>query len=135
MNSIETPVPTKPRFANVASWLVRSGLLLWGGFWAFFVIAAGSTDMRAGLPNTLPVIIAWLVSLTMLIVVAWRWPRVGGLILIAAAAASAMYFRYPNTWVLLSLPPAILGVANVLVGSCCRKGGKPPVSQAGRMPR
>jgi hypothetical protein len=112
---------------NIAAWAARGGLLLWAGFWAYFVLAVGISDIKDGLAGTLPVILTWLVALAALVGLAWRWPRLGGLVIIAAGVGSALYFRYPGNFVLLAGPAVLLGGLIALVG---RPGG-----QAGRMPR
>lgn len=126
MNAVPQSVAGS-RVQAIAPWAVRGGLLLWGGFWAWFVLAVGIGDIRSGLAGTAPVMAAWFVSLTALVAAAWRWPRLGGLALIVSGIGAAYFFQHPAPWLMLSLPAVVLGGLSVLIGrNAC---------QAGRMPR
>ncbi len=95
-------------------WGPRLACLAWAGFWAWFVVVVGVSDIRSGLHGTGAVMAAWLAGLGALTFTLWRWPRIGGLVFIAAAIAAAVYFASPGARLLLSLPALVIGAAAVL---------------------
>lgn len=102
MNPTDRALP----FSRVLRFLVRVLLLSWAAFWAWFVVAVSLGEEPAP-PLWIP--LAWLVVLAALVTLGWRWPRVGGLVLIAAGVAAALGFRNPGAQALLAAPAVALG--------------------------
>jgi hypothetical protein len=101
-----TPVPhVLPRLAR---YTVRGLLLAWAGFWAWFVVAVSLGESPAP-PPWIPV--TWLASLATAVVLCWRWPAIGGGVLVAAGLVSAAYFDHPGARALLAAPAVALGLA------------------------
>jgi hypothetical protein len=103
-----------PTAARVARGTLRIALLLWAGCWACFVLAVSYGGAEAPPPTWIPLL--WLVSLTGLVFLCWRWPRWGGLVLIGAALWSATYFTHTGARALLAAPALALGLGCLLTG-------------------
>jgi hypothetical protein len=100
--------------------LLRLALVLWAGFWAWFVIAASLGEPPPP-PWWIPA--AWLAGLGALVLLAWRRPAVGGLALAAAALASAVEFDRWDTRALLALPALALGLGFLALAWTGRRMG------------
>lgn len=109
--SLSVPAPARwPRF------LLRGLLVVWAGFWAWFVLM-----VTFGEPPPPPwwIPAAWLTGLAVLVGTGWKWPAAGGLLLVAAGLWTGWYF--PGTWALLAAPALALGIGNLLVGVLSRR--------------
>lgn len=65
-------------------WVVRAGLLAWAGFWGWFAAAVVIGEARGGERGGIPYAAALIVILAGLLFAAFRWPRLGGALLVAA---------------------------------------------------
>lgn len=88
--------------------VARALLIVWAGFWAWFVISATLGDPEP-VPWWIPT--AWLSSLATLVVLGWRWPAIGGMALVTAGVWAAWYFADPGARTLLAAPAIVLGIA------------------------
>lgn len=105
-------------------WSAFIGLAILTGFWAVFALASGAEEYGGGIyglirnsPNAIP----WVVLIGVL-VLAWRYPFVGGLIYVGAGVFTLLFFKtYQDavTFVLITLPYLGLGAALAWAG---RKG-------------
>lgn len=86
---------------------LRGLLLLWAGFWAWFVVAVSLGEAPAP-PWWIPA--AWLASLAGLVVLCWRWPALGGALLVAAGLWAGVYFASSGARALLAAPAVALGL-------------------------
>lgn len=84
-------------------------LIVWAGFWAWFVLSATLGDAQP-VPWWIPT--AWLSSLATLVLLGWRWPALGGAALVASGVWAAWYFANPGARTLLAAPAIVLGVAS-----------------------
>ena len=97
-------------------WGSRTATLAWAGFWAWFVVATVVGEVRHGQTAGVPIMAGWLVALTGLTVGVWRWPRIGGPVLMAAAVGAAVFFANPWAQLLLALPAFLVGAAAAVDG-------------------
>lgn len=94
-------------------------LLLWAGFWLWFSISdVISEPTLAWQPYT------FIGSLVALSLIAWKVPKVGGVLLVAAGLFAGYYFN--NIWArgMLALPAMIIGAARV--AAACRPASTLP---------
>lgn len=98
---------------RIVLYVVRGLLLLWAGFWTWFVLMTLVSEGLGGWPYAL----RFLGPLAATVVVAWLWPRIGGLLLMLGAAFAAWYSDNAGARILLALPAALCGVACVLAGA------------------
>ena len=102
------PWSPSPRLVIAA----RVLLLVWAGFWTYFVIGASITGGATSIPYA-----SWVLGiLTGLCVCAWFRPRLGGRLLLVAGVASALFFRDGFTSLTLTVPAFILGLAFFQIG-------------------
>ena len=106
---------SRPSFASLPVLRAAHGalLVLWAGFWAWFVVAVSLGEKPAP-PWWVPA--AWLVGLGGLTAAGLLRPQVGGALLCAAGAFCAVYFRNPWAELMLAAPALLLGVGAVLIG-------------------
>lgn len=92
---------------------IRGLVLAWAGFWAWFVVT-----VSIGEPPSPPLWIptAWLASLTVLVVLCWKRPVLGGLALLASGIGAAAVFDDPGARALLAAPAIVLGLACLASG-------------------
>jgi hypothetical protein len=116
--------PPQPDIGGrVLRWVPRIAVTVWAGFWGWFVLMAGSSDLRQGLAGTGPILAAWLGGLATLVIAVWARPRLGGILMVAAGVAAAYLFPRTDTRLILALPAGVIGLAALLS------------PHAGRMPR
>jgi hypothetical protein len=112
-------MPTPSSWRHRALRLAVRGLLtVWAGFWTWFVLAVSLGESPRP-PAWIPVV--WLASLALLVVLAWRWPRLGGIVLVAAGAGAAFYFPNPGARALLAAPAVGLGLGCLVQGWGARR--------------
>lgn len=109
----------------MSRWAMRNAArciaVLWAGFWTWFCIASAIGE-RQGLAGALmhQVPAAVMVASVLL---AWRWPRVGGALLVAEAlfVASPVWVHFsPGRFLVLGLPPLVAGIFFLISGSPSR---------------
>lgn len=104
---------SQPPKASPALTIARVLLVLWAGFWAWFVASVGLSE---GLFSS-PYPATGLALLAVLVAAAWRKPVLGGLLLLAFAAFSAYLFRAGAQALLgVSLPALLLGLSFLVLG-------------------
>ena len=100
--------------SRILRWVPRVGVLAWAGFWGWFVLMVGSSDIHQGLKGTGWVMAAWFASLIALVAGVWIKPRVGGLMMLAAAMVCVYLFRGPDqTHLILTLPAVLIGLSSL----------------------
>lgn len=114
-----SPFVTIP-FPRLFRFLQRLLLVAWAGFWAWFVLAVSFGD-EAPPPWWIP--LAWLGALAALVALCWRWPKVGGLVLVAAGLWAGVYFDNSGARTLLAMPAVALGLASLALGWSARSVG------------
>jgi hypothetical protein len=96
-------------FASLGFWAVRAMLLVWAGFWLWFIIASANGD---------PGGIYWRLLFggiaAALAAISWFWQRVGGVLMVATAMSAAWYFHSPSAYTMLALPAAAIGLLLIL---------------------
>jgi hypothetical protein len=89
-------------------------LLCWAGFWAWFVVAVSIGEPPSP-PFWIP--LAWLGSLTALVVLSWKRSTLGGLALITAGFGAALFFPDAGARALLAAPAIALGLGGLVLPS------------------
>jgi len=95
-----------PRHAGLRL-VLRMLLVVWAGFWAWFVLAATFGGSEAPPPWWIPAV--GLSTLALLVVLGWKRPTAGGIALLAAGLAAAAFFDNPWARALLAAPAVLLG--------------------------
>ncbi|UCD29258.1 MAG: hypothetical protein JSV03_01910 [Planctomycetota bacterium] len=93
----------------------RAILILWAGFWMWFVLVHVFADGISSLYHGSKILVPMLTA----IVTAWYWPRVGGVLLIAFGIALVFYFNIKGfRFVIdpLAMPLMVCGLLLVLFG-------------------
>src|SRR5687768_3447814 len=109
--------------ASNATWqrvlrpVLRGLLLVWAGFWAWFVVMVSVGEPPAP-PWWIPA--AWLASLAALVALCWKRPTLGGLVLLAAGVWAAIVFPDPGARALLA-PALVLGAGCIVQGWSARR--------------
>ena len=101
------------RTSRVLRLTLRGLVLAWAGFWSWFVVMVSLGESPAP-PWWIPV--AWLAGLTALVVLVWRWPTFGGLVLVAAGVWAALYFDNSGARALLAAPALVIGIGCLALG-------------------
>lgn len=99
-------------FSRVLRLGLRSLLVAWAGFWAWFVLAVSFGESPPP-PWWIPV--AWLGGLAALVTLCWRWPAPGGLLLVGAGLWSGFHFEHSGARALLAAPAIALGLASLVL--------------------
>jgi hypothetical protein len=100
--------------------LLRAALLVWAGFWSWFVIAVTFGEEPAP-PAWIP--LAWFAALGALVALCWKRPTLGGLALTLASVWAAISFAHPGARALLAAPAFVLGLGFIALGrSLCARG-------------
>lgn len=100
------------RWAHAARWVARGLLILWAGFWTWFVVMTAATDDGG----------AWKYAGQFLAVLlipaacAWVFPRLGGMALILIGAWHLFFFRFGTVQLILAAPAIGLGVLFLVMG-------------------
>ena len=116
---MSNPSHTPAARARAARIALRGLLLVWAGFWAWFVVMVSIGEPPAP-PWWIPA--AWLASLVALVALCWRWPTWGGLGLLAAGLWAGAYFANSGARTLLAAPAVALGLGCLWVGRGWRAG-------------
>lgn len=111
------PAPAPRRRPGLLA--LRLLLLLWAGFWAWFVLAVSVGEEPAP-PLWIP--LAWLGSLGALVMLCWKRPRLGGLVLTGTALWAGWYFANGGARLILAAPALVLGLGFLFLGSGVRVG-------------
>ena len=106
-----------PAVQRALCFLWRGLLLAWAGFWAWFVVAVSIGEPPPP-PPWIP--LAWLGSLSGLVVLGWKRPELGGVALIAAGIGAALYFPNPGARALLAAPAIVLGLGGLALRRSAR---------------
>ena len=115
---MKTPSASHATWQRVLRLLLRGLLVLWAGFWAWFVVMASVGEPPAP-PWWIPA--AWLASLALLVALCWKRPTLGGLVLLAAGILAAVVFDDPGARALLAAPAVALGAGCVVQGWSARR--------------
>jgi hypothetical protein len=103
MNAV--PIRTPLRAALLLA--LRALLIVWAGFWAWFVLAVSYGGSETPPPLWIPVV--GLGALALLCLLGWKRPTAGGIALVATGLAAAAFFANPWARALLALPAILLG--------------------------
>lgn len=109
-----TPGPGTPT-AGGRRWLVRalrSVLVLWAGGWCLFAVLAALDEGSTAIPYAA----GFLTAIVGPVVLAWRYPRFGGVVLAAVGVGSMFFFNDLFTQATLGAPAILLGLCSVVVG-------------------
>jgi hypothetical protein len=93
--AMETTKKTKPPVLYLVRTIFLGIVLLAGLFWTWFGIASGIAEGGGILGTFMHTLMPGLVLLG-ITYVAWRWPIVGGVLLIATGAAFSIFFNQYN---------------------------------------
>ena len=115
--------PAKTRSSLVAAqWGLRGLLLLWAGFWTWFIVMVLASEGWGGWPHGLMIAVPiWGASVAGMLA-----PRFGGVLLLVAGVVAFWYFPHPGARTLLAAPALALGVAAIALG-CWRKRKAAPM--------
>jgi hypothetical protein len=105
-------------FPRLFRTLLRLLLVAWAGFWAWFVLAVSFGEAPPP-PWWIPT--AWLGGLAVLVLLCWRWPKFGGLVLVAAGLWAGAYFDNSGARALLAAPAIGLGLGTLALGWSARR--------------
>lgn len=89
----------------------RGLLAIVSAFWVWFVCAVGFSE---GLGVAGVHMLKFLIPIAVLNVLAWMWPKVGGVALIGTALFATWYLHNPYTFWMMPVPLALAG-AGLLV--------------------
>jgi len=111
------PTPTPPAVLRLVA---RLGLLLWAGFWTWFMVSVMASEGVALEP------IAMLSGLCTVTVLAWFRPRLGAATLVALSAWSLWCFRNDAAIWLIALPACTIAALMWPGAPSRRDPGTPP---------
>lgn len=132
MDMDSTSTDSKAR--RFVRWTALVVLVIWGGFWLLFALGhlvPGHEGRHTPSTRDLVAIFAFSAPILALVAVPFFFTRVGGALLIAAAAYSVWFYNNLGAWVLLSLPAAIVGLTLLVVGGGGLRFGHGRVEPAG----
>jgi hypothetical protein len=124
-NAMEATKKTKPPVLYIVRTIFLGIVLLAGLFWTWFGIASGIAEGGGILGTFMHTLMPGLVLLG-ITYVAWRWPIVGGVLLIAMGGAFAVFFNQFNK---LNIYVLGLVVAPVVVAGLVLLFTKQPMKQ------
>lgn len=104
-------------------WAARGGLLVWGGFWTWFITCVMLSESFAIQP-VVAILLLW-----GFVIPAWIWPRIGGLALLCFAGWAVWLFANGAAIWLIALPVCVI-VALGWLGSM-RGGRRDPAPGGG----
>src|SRR5262249_23962672 len=107
----------RPPVTRILALVVRWLVLAWAGFWAWFVVAVSIGEPPPP-PWWIPT--AWLAGLTVLRLLCWKRPLLGGLVLVGAGVWAAAAFDDPGARALLAAPAIVLGLACLAIRASAR---------------
>lgn len=87
-------------------------MTLVAAFWCWF---AGTHLFSEG-SSAVPYVARIVGPFVLLVVVAWKWPKVGGLMAIAGGVFAAWYFPHPAPRLMMALPLVLAGVTLIVMG-------------------
>lgn len=115
-------------------WLRWAGLLLitgWTGFWVWFV----SMVVLSEGPPSYPYGAAIGIPMLVVLLVAWKWRVVGGVLAVAAGIVAAWQFHGSSAILLLTLPPIVGGLLLLAGKRGPMRAGCPAASAAPALTR
>lgn len=96
---------------NVLRWVARILIVLWGGFWVWFNLASGLSDVGEAGAGALLVHSGVALVIALVVLVSWRWELPASLLLLAVAVAFQLFFHPKGlTALILTAPPAVIGL-------------------------
>jgi hypothetical protein len=103
-HSAAPPPPARPRSpAPPFGWpivMLRTAMVLWAAFWSLFAVLSAWSGGISGAQHAL----AFIAVIASPVAIAWRYPRLGGLALLAVGAWCMWYFHNPGTQAALGAP-------------------------------
>ncbi len=100
-------------------WLARIAMLAWAGVWLWFTFAhvlarnpACNSSENAD-PNELAPSLLAAIPILLVAILAWLYPRIGGVALILAAIFAA--WSFDGAAARLALPPALIGILMIAI--------------------
>jgi hypothetical protein len=109
---------SQPKSLRAFTWITRALLVVWAGFWAWFVVMVSLGEPPPP-PWWIPT--AWLGGLAALVALTWWRPAVGGVVLLAAGLWAARYFPNSQTRLLLAMPSIVLGLVALATSWSARR--------------
>lgn len=102
--------PPGHRIQSLTSIASLALLVLWAGFWLWFSVSVVLSERTLAWQPY-----AFIATIIGLAAAAWRFPRIGGILMIAAGVAAAYY--YDNVWArgLLATPAIVIGAIRAFV--------------------
>ncbi len=104
------PPSTVHPAGHAARWVARSLLIVWAGFWLWFNIASMVGERDGAQPHLALALITVALAVT-----CWCWPRIGGVLMIAAGVFAARAFPHTAAFLLLAVPGTAIGVLLLLL--------------------
>jgi hypothetical protein len=101
---------TRFRIDRPELWLARGLLILWAGFWLWFNIASAIGESDGAWWH-----IGVAAATLALFLASWFWPKVGGVLMVAAGMFAARAFGHTAALTILAIPAATIGVILLLV--------------------
>jgi hypothetical protein len=95
--------------SRVGLLVARVLVLAWAGFWLWFNIASALGERDGFTQHMVMAAVTLILAGT-----CWFWPRVGGVLMVAAGIFAAWAFHNSVAFTLLSLPAATIGVILIL---------------------
>ena len=100
---------------NTLRWIARILIVLWGGFWVWFNLASGLSEVGEHGAGALLVHSGVALVIALVVLVGWKFELVASLLLLAVAAAFQLIFHPKGTTALhLTAPPAAIGLLLLL---------------------
>ncbi|MBN2081670.1 hypothetical protein JW859_05610 [bacterium] len=127
MAAIESAGRRRGNAARLIAWLI---LIIWGGFWVFFSVAAGLAEIGDLGPLALVMHLIMPVAIVILLWICWRFEIAGGILLIAAAVFAFYFFNVHRAddyalaltlFVALVMPVVLAGLLILLCGLEARR--------------
>jgi len=115
--------------AKLLRWVAWGLAILLAAFWAWFNVASGVYEWReSGDPGNFYMHLVMPAVLALALYLCWKWPVIGGALLIALAVAMLFFFghlhRFQQTILMLEAPFALTGI--LFIVSSMLKGRSQP---------
>lgn len=110
------PAPaTRPRWPRLIRIAAAALITLTAALWTAFVLLDGMGHMREDGPIVILYMLMFIAPLALVTLLAWRWPRMGGLAAIALGAFTLYYFPHPAPRLAGAAPLIAAGLALLLL--------------------